>query len=162
MGWNNILNICSEITNRLCAVLCRIHVYSAKVHTTSQIINIFSDKKKYFLHNYWSYSYFYFKNFYRQLLKVALVNSYWFIFFKTVLKKSSCVLCVRLSRVWFDNVIFNFYRLVVIWVEKKNFLALAFRLLFINHCEMSDRMPSNSGIICSKLIPVIKGAVSSA
>ena len=35
-----------------------------------------------------------------------------------------------------------------------------YRLLIINHCEMSDRMLFNSGLNCSKLIPVTKGVVS--
>ena len=46
--------------------------------------------------------------------------------------------------------------------KRWNFPALAFRPLFIKHCGMSDKMLFNPGIICSNLIPVIKGVVSSA
>ena len=35
MGWNKIPIFCLEISNRFRAVLCRMHVYPAKMHTTS-------------------------------------------------------------------------------------------------------------------------------
>ena len=52
----------------------------------------FFDKGKYFVHNCRSCSYFYFKNFYGQLLKVTLVNSYWFIFNKKIFKTGTVVI----------------------------------------------------------------------
>ena len=76
MGWNKITNFCPEITNRFRAILRRMPVYPAKMRTTPSVIGIVFDKGKYFVHNYRTYSYFYFKNFYRQFLKVTLVNSY--------------------------------------------------------------------------------------
>ena len=56
---------------------------------------------------------------------------------------------------------------VIVWSsyglrKRWNFPALAFGLLFINHCERSDTMLSISQIICSNLIPVTKEVVSSA
>ena len=75
MGWDKIPNFCPEITSRFRAVLYRMHVYPAKMRNTSEIIGIVFDKGKYFVHNFRSYFYFYFENFYRQLLKVTLMNS---------------------------------------------------------------------------------------
>ena len=61
----------------------------------------------------------------------------------------------------------TWFSTIIIWSscglrKRWNFPALAFRLLFKNHCEMSDKILFNLGIICSKPIPVIKGMVSSA
>ena len=38
-----------EITNIFRAILCRMHVYPAKMHTTSYVISIALDKRKYFV-----------------------------------------------------------------------------------------------------------------
>ena len=76
MDWSKILNFCPEITigSVQCCVECTFTLL--RCIPLPKLKVFFFDKGEYFLHNCRSCYYFYFKNFYRQLLKVALVNSY--------------------------------------------------------------------------------------